>query len=887
VFNRLGVRDKILTMLVVPLLAVLGLGGVIMTERWQAWGDMEVLGELATVSPVIGKMVHEMQIERGLSAGFIGSKGAPAFQGRLDDQREAVDLAEGDLRAVLDRLEEDFPTTFAESVDLAREQIADLSNKRRAVSRQELTVGQMAGYYTGTIGNLLALIERANTLTDDGTSGRAMTAYVAFLQAKERAGLERAMGANGFGKGAFQPNIHRRFVSLIGQQNAYLDTFRSHATTEEIVFYDDRVSGPVSDEVDRMRKIAIASLSGGGLGGITGPQWFDAITKKIDRLHDVELTLADNLVAHAATEQVAASWAFMLSGAFIIGAFALTIGFGLFNCFLLVRPIRSIRSCVIELAAGRDIPIPGTNRGDEIGDLARSLEEVYQRGLEAARLRTALDSSQTLVLVANRRLEIVYTNPALLATFRVHEAAMKAELPNFDVDGLIGTKVETLHSDPSHYRRVIEGLTATHQDEMTFGDIRFELSINPIIRDGDFLGVIVEWRDKSNEDDAMTQIEAVMTAANKGDFSGRIDAEGMTGVLGSFGNGINQLATLVDSAITDVGGMLGAVAEGDLTRRLSGDYEGALGDLQESANQTAERLSTIVADIQSVAESVRTAASEIDSGTEDLSNRTEKAASNLEETAAATEQMSATVNRNAESAGTANDLAGTANQAAAQGGDVVQQVVTAMSDIKASTNQMTDIISVIDEIAFQTNLLALNASVEAARAGEAGKGFAVVAQEVRALAQRSATAASDIKGLIKDSNQQVQSGVDLVNQAGDALTDIVGSIGKVADIIREIASASKEQAIGIQEISSSVNQMDEMTQQNSALVEESAAAANTLSDQSSQLGDLMRFFKLSADKVVTPALVPTAPQPVITSKPSTHRQPSTASADVDGDWEDF
>jgi len=886
--NRLGIRGKILSILVVPLIAMFGFGAYLMSEKWQVWDDASDLKHLASVSPIIGLMVHEMQIERGLSAGFLGSKGAPKFQARLAEQRKKVDAAQVELLSVFDELDGGgFRKVLHATIDRSQAQLNDLGNQRGRVSSQALNVGEMAGYYTGTIRNLLSLIELANLLTTESESGRTMTAYIALLHSKERAGLERAMGANGFGKGEFAPGIHRRFIDLIGQQRAFNDVFRAQASEEQIAMFDESQNGPVADEVNRMRELAIGKLVQSDLGGVTGPQWFDAITKKIDQLHDIELRMAGDLVGHAGDVEAHATTAVLLGGVLMAGAFALTIAFGLFHCIRLVRPISAIRACVSELAAGKNVEVPATNRGDEIGDLARSLDQVYQRGLEAARLRTALDASQTLVMVANRRLEVVYANPALVTKLQTYQADIRQKVSGFSPDELIGTKVDTFINGSAEKLGSLETLTSSVETRLNFNDIRFELSVSPINRDGSFLGVIVEWRDKTGEEHAIAEIEAVMAAANKGDFSGRVDAKGVTGVLGSFANGINQLASLVESAITDLGRMFGAVADGDLTQRLDGKYEGALGELQQNANRTAERLSTIVADIQSVAEQVSSAAGEIDSGTEDLSRRTEKAASSLEETAAATEEMSATVSRNAENAGNANDLATEANRAAGDGGDVVQRVVTAMSDIKSSTNQMTDTISVIDEIAFQTNLLALNASVEAARAGEAGKGFAVVAQEVRALAQRSATAASDIKGLIKDSNDQVQSGVKLVNQAGEALSDIVGSIGKVADIVHEISSASKEQAIGIQEISSSVNQMDEMTQQNSALVEESAASANTLSDQASQLSDLMRFFKLDpahlAAKASTPAAV--AASPVISSKAPAGLA-SAKSGDDEG-WEDF
>ncbi|MEM8952130.1 MAG: methyl-accepting chemotaxis protein, partial [Pseudomonadota bacterium] len=287
------------------------------------------------------------------------------------------------------------------------------------------------------------------------------------------------------------------------------------------------------------------------------------------------------------------------------------------------------------------------------------------------------------------------------------------------------------------------------------------------------------------------ELDGVIAGMLAGDFSRRTSLERFDGAFRELADSMNQLVEGVDGATSDIACMLEGLSTGDLSRRMTADYRGKFLDLKTSANGTAEQLASIIVQIQSATTEVSSAAAAITSGTNDLSNRTEQAASNVEETAASTEEMAATVKQNAANAKNASELAENANQTASKGSDIVEQAVTAMSGIEKSAEKITDIIAVIDEIAFQTNLLALNASVEAARAGEAGKGFAVVAQEVRQLAQRSAQAASDIKNLIQNSNGQVQEGVQLVNKAGDALGEIVESISKVTGIVREISSASQ------------------------------------------------------------------------------------------------
>jgi methyl-accepting chemotaxis protein len=548
----------------------------------------------------------------------------------------------------------------------------------------------------------------------------------------------------------------------------------------------------------------------------------------------------------------------------------------------IASPLQRLARAVAGLARGEGAEIAGSDRTDEIGDLARSLDQVYRSGLEAARLRAALDSCQTHVMVANRSREIVYLNPNLQRLLKGAEADIRKDLPMFSADQLLGTNIDVFHKKPAHQHQMLDNLRATHNANIELGGRKLVLAVSPIMSEsGKRLGTVVEWRDRTDELRALEEIDGVVAAANRGDLSQRLQLADKDGFMLGLAKGINQLTSVVDDVTSDIDDVLEALAQGDLRREITREYAGRFGDLKRNANDTVHQLNTIVSDIQSAASEVRNAASEITSGTEDLSSRTEQAASNLEETAASTEEMAATVKQNVENAKKASNLAGTADQSAKTGGQVAKRAVTAMAGIEQSAQKITDIISVIDEIAFQTNLLALNASVEAARAGEAGKGFAVVAQEVRQLAQRSAQAADDIKKLIQDSNGQVKNGVHLVNQAGSSLDEIVGSISQVARIVQEIAGASQEQAIGVQEINSSITSMDEMTQQNSALVEESTAAARALSDQATKLTELMGFFRLDDRLASRPASTAPARQ-----KAAMASAPAYAPAGDDG-WSEF
>jgi methyl-accepting chemotaxis protein len=288
------------------------------------------------------------------------------------------------------------------------------------------------------------------------------------------------------------------------------------------------------------------------------------------------------------------------------------------------------------------------------------------------------------------------------------------------------------------------------------------------------------------------------------------------------------------------------LSEGDLTATMTEKVPPEYQQLQVHFNTAVERLQSTIGNIRTSAREVTNASAEISTSTTDLSQRTEEQAASLEQTSASMEEISSTVKKNAESAQHASQSAGNTREVADRGGEVVARAINAMAKIEESSRKIADIIGVIDEIARQTNLLALNAAVEAARAGEAGRGFAVVASEVRSLAQRSAQAAKDINGLIASSNGQVKDGVELVNQAGTVLNDIVASIKTFADSVSEIASATAEQATGLDEINKALAQMDEVTQQNSALVEENAATAKTLEDQATTMDEQVAFFQIGA-----------------------------------------
>lgn len=517
-----------------------------------------------------------------------------------------------------------------------------------------------------------------------------------------------------------------------------------------------------------------------------------------------------------------------------------------------------------------------------------------------AQMASALKLCQASVMLADNDRNIVYLNDEMVKSLSNRERDIQQHLSHFKVSDLIGTTLDTFYSDPADRQTIVNALDKPMQTRLSFDDVKFDLTASSWFdTEGNRIGTVVEWNDRTVEVGAEKEIDAIVEAAAAGDLSRRIDTVGKQGFFLGLAEGLNRLLGIADDVVNDTVRIFDALAHGNLTRKIETDYMGSFGKLKHDANSTVERLTEIMTRIRESSSTVATGASEIAQGNADLSKRTESQASSLEETASSMEEMTSAVKQTSENSVHANELASSAKNKAQEGGEVVDKAVSAMEEINQASKKISDIIGVIDEIAFQTNLLALNAAVEAARAGEQGRGFAVVAGEVRNLAQRSAGAAKEIKDLIRDSVDKVEAGTALVNASGKTLDEIIGAVDRVSAMIQEISTAAAEQSAGIDQVNSAVAQMDEMTQQNAALVEEATAAGEAMAGQAQGMTQLMEFFTVDASfasgtlnegSVTSVPIVKTevspAPSPSAQDMP-TGDQGGLSVSNSGDDWEEF
>jgi methyl-accepting chemotaxis protein len=584
----------------------------------------------------------------------------------------------------------------------------------------------------------------------------------------------------------------------------------------------------------------------------TQQSWISLLEENADHQSAVATAEADAMQAHAREEVLKA----VVKGVLAL-LLAVVVGYLIARSLLRrlgAEPV-ALEAATRRIADGDlDTPVP-LRPGDQRSvaatvermrvDLLERISTERKVARENARVRRALDCARTNLMLIDDERRIVFANDAMRRFFRRFQPQIAQVAAGYGPDELVGKPIDPLLPLGPDFLRRLASLQEPSIEEFGFAGRVVQQTMSRVDDDeGRRAGTVVEWRDRFVEKRIETEVGDLTGAAAAGDFSGRLGLDDKDGFFRKLAGDLNGLLSACETSLGEISTTLRAVAEGDLTRRVEGNWQGLLGALKDSTNTTIERLSGIVGGIKQSAGAIDLAARDIAAGNQDLSQRTEEQAASLEETAASMEELTSTVKQNAENAQQANQLATGACEIAASGGTVVRQVVETMGAIAEAARRMDEIIGTIDGIAFQTNILALNAAVEAARAGEQGRGFAVVASEVRALAQRSAAAAKEIKSLIQDSNERVAGGNALAARAGASMDEIVAAVRRVTDIIGEITAASREQSEGIAQVNQTVTQMDQTTQQNAALVEEASAAARSLEEQARGMVQAVSVFRI-------------------------------------------
>ncbi len=803
VISRFSVTTRVLMLSLVPMLGMLILGGNHMLLKREAVAQAELVLRIADKMPAISELVHQLQIERGMSAGFISSRGVK-FVDALPEQRLTTVGVFGEFNATFD--EETLSLLSGEVasyVSSIRGNMLEIEQARTKVSKLEISVGDMAAIYTGVIADLLMTVEVSIFQVQDAEVTRQMIALVAFLNGKERAGIERAIGTAVFAKGRMDQLNYIKLVDLMAKQNVMFDEFNTFGREDLGEYFEETLSGPEVERVEYLRGVLLGAPFGGSLASVSGEEWFGATTARIELLKNIDDRATKDLVSFVLEIKQKFTNQLIIALLFTALLLALTSVIAFVVIRSIAGPIVRLTKTMLTLSSGdNSVEVSGIENHDEIGEMARAVQVFKENAQKMSQMHTEDEK-------------------------RVEQARLRAKA----MTGLIRS------------------------------------------------------------------LCSAVDAAVVGDFSKRIDVKLSDEDLAGVANNVNTLLGSVERGLTETGDVLGALANTDLTKRVTGDYQGAFLDLKKDTNAVADRISEIVTQLRQTSGELKITTGEILEGANDLSERTTKQAATIEETSATMEQLSTTVLENSKMAETVGENASGVAAAAVEGGQVMVQTTEAMERITSSSAKISNIIGMIDDIAFQTNLLALNASVEAARAGEAGKGFAVVAVEVRRLAQSAASASSEVKVLIDQSAIEVDQGSKLVALASEKLKVMMAGAEKNKTIMGEVVAANKEQASSIDEVNVAVRQMDEMTQNNAALVEETHAAIEQTDGQVTELDRIIDVFKLGQTGARMRASAArnsesTAPVPVVKQMQAkvelaAKSYLSEGGAALDSEWDEF
>jgi len=809
--NQFSIKSKLLVLVLVSLGLALFFGLFHTWSTFQDKQEMSKISILVDLSTDMSNLMHESQRERGMTAGFIGSKGR-LFTDKLPEQRKRFDKSLQHLQLRIGMLDE--TVSYGEQkrkLETIQAHLKSLNATRQKVSTNAISKQEVIAYYSKLNQLMLSYMEYITHVSNNAEVTEKVIAFTSFLESKERAGIERAVLSSVFMNDKFAEGEYRKFVSLVSEQKSYIHMFKATATDESLAFYKQAMTGNVVKQVDDYRAIAHQNSTKGTFAKDSA-EWFKVSTLRINSLKKVEDYLTKSLLNRVHEIRDEKSMSYVLS----ISLLSLGVIFVMLLSSVIVRSVNK-----------------------SVKTMQETMEEIAQTGNLSLRVPVSgKDEFAQIATCYNKFTDcfkdmIDNTNVVLEKIANGDFSGRMAMQVNGDLDKLqqgVNGSAESVEFMMSQLEVVMDGLSAGN----------FSVRMNNEVPEA--------FRNKVDGaleilSSAVSEVNTVMTAMQKGQYENRVNSE-VPGELNIMKESINTALDQLEAGMKEINDVMVSQSRGELNKRITGQYEGRLDELTKAINTCVIQMSSAIKEVKVTASTVRNAAGEVAQGSESLSERVQSQAASLEETAASIEEMTSTINQSTDLAEQASTLSKNAIQASVEGSEVMSQTVVAMERINEVSVSINDIISLIDTIAFQTNLLALNAAVEAARAGEHGRGFAVVAAEVRNLAGRSAEAAKEIKELIEKTNQEVSNGTNLVKSSGDALADINHKIEKVSIMVTDIAKGSREQAAGIDQINIAMASIDQTTQENAALVEETASSSENMAEDAEVLEGVVNKFTL-------------------------------------------
>lgn len=785
---------------------------------WQERQKIQVDAKLTGLVSSIGSLTHELQKERGASAGFIASEGN-SFADVLPTQRLASDEVIAEFLRSADEVGQLLPQDepVLAQIEDVRKRIEALAALRKDVDDLKVGILDAVGSITALNRTAIAVLPELGKTISYANAARAVQRHAIFMTAKDISGLERATGATGYARaamenGVFPQNILLRLNTLIQEQDVLFQIYAEIASEQLSEALETFSTMPATQKVKEMREIA-NSDNPAAILMIAPEDWFSGITEKINLIKSLEdqgvaelLSETSNALALSKT-QIVETLALLFSLLVVVGVAASFLG------RRVVSAISKTSDRISSLAAGDiESEIPNVAPAD-LKRITNALTVFQNSELE----RRHAEASQ-------KELELSSAVGIKRVTKEVSDGDFSSRLRLRDLQGASKILGEGLNQIMSVAEEVVEQQSA--RDRKALNDQA------AAARAGE---------------KAVEELSEVVSACVAGDFSKRLRLEDKEGIFADLCEGVNRIGEVTETGLSDLTAVLDAIADGDLTKDMSERYEGAFAEISRKINRTSAELSKIVVQIAAGAQTVERSSAELSESADELAQRSDKATVALKETSTLVEELTKSVKSTAQRAKGLGCKAEATREETTVTMNSVSEMVIAMEGIAASSKEISQITSVIDDISFQTNLLALNAGVEAARAGEAGRGFSVVASEVRVLAQRAAEAAKDINELISNSETQVSAGVEIVGDSRSALKSIQQAISDMTTEVVHMGETASEQSASVTEVNNAVAQMENVTQRNSVMFEETNTVAQTMRTEASGLARAISHFSIDAD----------------------------------------